>query len=171
MAHKIKPIQLQFPSSQTPHNSPTVSKSKHGEQGKRTPHLVTLSKNCLSQSGSFTGLRLEDIFHSVNENLKGAQSTKPRKSSNIVVAPLPEDKEIKTVGNADKADTPTQSSSPATTTTNKSTVVLPHHMHTEGLPTHLAKASPLEQLASRVSSIPAMQQKKQKPGTSSAYQM
>ena len=165
--HRIKPIQLQFPSSQASHSLPTVSKSKskHGDQGKRTPHLVTLSKNCLSQSGSFTGLRLEDIFHSVNENLKGAQSAKPRKASNIVVAPLPEDKEIVTVGNTDKADPPTHSSSPVTT--NKSTVVLPHHMHTEGQPTQ----SPLEQLASRVSSIPAIQQKTKKPGTSSAYQM
>lgn len=174
-SHRIKPVQLHFPSAQGSSpvvNEPTTerknasAKSKaHGKAAPtKQPHLVTLSKNSLKQSGSFTGLRLDDIFHSVNENLKGVQlksitDDKASKtgSTNIHVTPLTKetDKQSPTeVAENTKTLTPTHLTS-TTQTQDFSSLTL-------------TKASPLEQLASQVSSKQTLQSLK--PSTS-PYQM
>ena len=114
--NRIKPVQLQFPSSQVTNTPPYLSplsspatnvntsgdpvessglcsiqslspsadqKSKTDKSGKdkgggnqsssKVQHVVTVSKSTLKHSGSFTRLRLDDLFKSVSENFKDAQ--------------------------------------------------------------------------------------------------
>ncbi len=194
--HRIKPIQLQYPvlpnkspstlpykeSSIKPHPSTVhtntstttcTSKSRgHSckDKKKKTPHLVTISKKCLSQSGSFTGLRLDDIFQSVNDNFKGVQSKNNNKSktqniSNVSVVPLSEN--TATTDNSiisNEGITVTDVVSPSVTMATPS-VTMTTHDHPSSLP---IKASPLERLASEVSSSTHLLQHS---ATTSNYQM
>ena len=186
--HRIKPIQLQFPPVQgksptatesssnrrsLPQNATAKNKTQSGkekDQSKKTPHLVTISKNCLAQSGSFTGLRLDDLFQSVSNNFKGIQSKftdKPQKVSSVSVVPLHESKAVESVGEEQHraiiATTATEVLSP--------TITVARHDQAPPPSSHLIKASPLERLASEVSASTQLLQHSQQSAASSNYQM
>lgn len=79
----------------TPPASEVFSITKHNADHKKSKpqqqkvHLVTVSKKALKNSGSFSRLRLIDLFKTVNENLKDATSSED--GGGVAGEVLPED--------------------------------------------------------------------------------